>query len=225
MMHGHQEVVAVVPAFNEEQTIGDVVCTLVDSHFFADVVVVSDGSTDKTAERARQAGARVFECKQNRGKGAAMRYGVRETRAPLIFFCDADLIGLTRDHMRTLLTPVQSRALAMCVGLRDRGRIGIWLSKYLPIIGGERVLRREIFEAIPDRYLQGYRSELAMNACCKAFGLKMGTRPLPGLSIRRKMQKVGFWKGLLGFKGYVNMSVQLVHATWLIWVARFNGRF
>jgi glycosyltransferase involved in cell wall biosynthesis len=65
---------AIIPAFNEEGTIGEVVTGL--AGVVDRVLVVDDGSTDGTAERARRAGAEVLEYGGNRGKGHAIRQGV-----------------------------------------------------------------------------------------------------------------------------------------------------
>ncbi|HEU0051045.1 MAG TPA: glycosyltransferase family 2 protein, partial [Patescibacteria group bacterium] len=157
-----QDVAAVIPAFNEANTIGHIIPILKTSGFFSEVIVVDDGSTDETMNVAKKAGAQVIQLKKNGGKGSAMRAGVEAAHAPIIFFCDADVLGLTREHLRHLITPVQTRELAMCVGIRDRGWIGTWLARHLPLIGGERVLRREIFSSIPVSYLRGFRAELAM---------------------------------------------------------------
>ncbi|MDO8584142.1 MAG: glycosyltransferase family 2 protein [bacterium] len=216
------DIVAIVPALNEAPTIAGVISVLKSSGYFSEIIVVDDGSQDETAKNAESAGARVFVRKQNGGKGAALRFGIEQTHAPLFFFCDADLLGLTRDHIRLLVTPVLSGELAMCVGMRDRGRFWTWMAFRLPWIGGERALRREVIQAIPQTAFSGFRAELMMNACCRAFGLPMGARFLRGLTMRKKMQKVGFWKGL---KGYLSMFFQMVDAWWLGMSAKRKGKF
>lgn len=65
--------VAIIPAYNEEKSIGSVIRSL--SVFVDKVVVVDDGSQDKTAEVARAAGAVVLSHRLNRGQGAALQTG------------------------------------------------------------------------------------------------------------------------------------------------------
>lgn len=212
---------AIVPAFNEEQTIGGVVRALVASKFFRDVIVVSDGSTDQTANEAKKAGASmVHQYPWKHGKGAAMLHGVMHTDSPILFFCDADLIGLTVEHIRSLIEPVVKGELAMCVGLRDRGRAMLWLEHFLPLIGGERALRRQVFESIPDKYLQGFMMETAMNHYCRLHHEPVGTRNLVGLHIRRKMQKVGVLRGAWQ---YLRMAYEMTRAAFLVRVAGWKG--
>lgn len=68
-------VVAVVPAYNEEEAVGDVVRALLALPFAVEVVVVDDGSADRTAERARAAGAHVLRPAFNLGIGGAVQTG------------------------------------------------------------------------------------------------------------------------------------------------------
>ncbi|MBP9869498.1 glycosyltransferase family 2 protein [Patescibacteria group bacterium] len=216
-------VAAIVAAYNESPTIGPIVETLVESKLFRDVIVISDGSTDQTAEIARNAGASlVHQFPWKHGKGAAMMHGVAHTDAPILFFLDADLKGLRVDHLEKILEPIVNGKLAMTVGIRDRGKIGMALARILPLIGGERAMMRHVFEDIPDRFLQGFMVESALNYYCRSHHLRYGTVDLPGLKIRRKMQKVGFIKG---FPEYLHMGWQIVKAMIIVRVARLKGEF
>ncbi|MBI5655210.1 glycosyltransferase family 2 protein [Candidatus Uhrbacteria bacterium] len=216
-------VAAIVAAYNEEQTIGPIVSTLVNSKLFRDVIVISDGSTDRTAEISRAAGASlVHQMPWKHGKGAAMMHGVAHTDAPILFFLDADLKGLSTEHLKKIMQPVMSGKLAMCVGIRDRGKWGMKLAAYLPLIGGERIMERHVFEDIPDKFLQGFMVESALNYYCRSHHLKYGTVELPGLHIRRKMQKVGFLKGL---KEYMHMGYQIVKAMAMVRLGRLKREF
>lgn len=216
-------VAAIIAAYNEAPTIGAIVKTLVDSKLFRDVIVISDGSTDRTADVARENGASlVHQFPWNHGKGSAMMHGVAHTDADFLFFCDADLRGLRVDHVRAVLQPVLDGKLAMCVGLRDRGFLLTKLSRYLPLIGGERALQRHIFEDVRDTYLQGYMAESALNYYCSIRNLPYGSVELPGLTMRRKIQKLGVAKGL---RGYVRMSWQIFKGMMLVRRDHARGQF
>ncbi len=75
-------------AYDEAASIGRVVSNCVGHGM--EVLVVNDGSTDATAERAAQAGARVVSLSRNRGKGVALRRGAVEARGEFLVFLDAD---------------------------------------------------------------------------------------------------------------------------------------
>lgn len=64
----------IVPAWNEERTVGAVVSDLIDEGY--EVLVVSDGSTDDTAINARRAGARVVNLPINLGVGGGTSCGI-----------------------------------------------------------------------------------------------------------------------------------------------------
>jgi glycosyltransferase involved in cell wall biosynthesis len=82
---------AVIPAYQEERHIGEVV--LRTRAQLGHVLVVDDGSTDRTAEHARVAGADVIVHPQNRGKGETIRTGLRhwlEQQMDFVIVLDAD---------------------------------------------------------------------------------------------------------------------------------------
>ena len=79
----------VIPAFNEQEAIAAVVERLA-GRGFREVVVVDDGSSDATATRAEQAGARVVRHPYNKGNGAAVKTGVREAQGEVVLLMDAD---------------------------------------------------------------------------------------------------------------------------------------
>ena len=73
----YPRVLAVVPAFNEQESVGRTIEELVSVNPSVDVLVVDDGSGDHTAQVARQAGAIVCQLPYNLGVGGAMRAGYR----------------------------------------------------------------------------------------------------------------------------------------------------
>jgi glycosyltransferase involved in cell wall biosynthesis len=85
--------IAVVPAYNEEPNIARVVAELKEHDPGMDIVVVSDGSFDRTAAVARAAGARVLSLPFNLGIGGAVQTGFRyawENGYELAVRCDGD---------------------------------------------------------------------------------------------------------------------------------------
>ena len=84
----------ILPAYNEAQGIEDTLArvrqVLADLPFSSEILVVDDGSTDGTGEKAAAAGVRVATHTWNRGYGAALKTGILATRAPAILIMDAD---------------------------------------------------------------------------------------------------------------------------------------
>lgn len=81
-------IAALIPAYNEELTIGSIV--LLSREYVDEVIVVDDGSNDRTARIAEAAGARVIRHEKNKGKGAALKTGFKATDADIIVTLDGD---------------------------------------------------------------------------------------------------------------------------------------
>jgi len=80
----------IVPALNEAEAVGDLVRALRGGAAWHEVIVVDDGSTDGTGERAREAGAVVVRHPYNKGNGAAVKSGVRRATGDAILVVDGD---------------------------------------------------------------------------------------------------------------------------------------
>lgn len=117
---------AIIPAFDAERTVFEVVRE-VDRAWpeRGAVFVVDDGSRDRTAELAREAGARVLVHAQNRGKGAALRTGMEAAIAAgfdVAVTVDADGQHPAREAVRLVEADPDPRALVL--GVRDLVRDG-----------------------------------------------------------------------------------------------------
>ncbi len=80
----------VIPAYNEEDGITDVVRQIQALPLPVELIVVDDGSGDGTAARAEAAGARVIRHPHNRGYGAALKTGILASRGSAVVITDAD---------------------------------------------------------------------------------------------------------------------------------------
>jgi glycosyltransferase involved in cell wall biosynthesis len=179
----------VIPAYNEAATVGEVVEVALQSDLIDEVLVVDNASTDDTAAAAAKAGARVETCTVP-GKGQAMASGVAATGAPVIVFLDADLVGLVPGHVDRLADTVLSGRAAMACGLFDRGpMLNRLFLEVLPILTGQRALRREIFEGLHHKDQCGYKIEAALNSRCKELGEPVESFVCDGLWHRTKEEK------------------------------------
>ena len=89
-MQTKPEVTVVLPAYNEEQSIGATITKIKELHPDFEILVVDDGSTDNTKLEAEKAGAEVYEHPYNIGNGAAVKNGLRHATSKWIIMMDAD---------------------------------------------------------------------------------------------------------------------------------------
>jgi hypothetical protein len=177
----------VIVARNEASTIGDVV----DAWHRAgrgQVIVVDDGSSDRTGEEAVRAGCDVLLRGPGQGKGAAMRLGLRAVSTPRVAFSDADLRGFGPEHVHQLLDAGDD---GQVVGLRDGAELFSWL----PPIGGERVVPTDLARST---VLDGWGAELALNAQVATAGLPSRHVRMPGVTNTHR-------SGLLAALGWLRM--------------------
>ncbi len=190
------KVAAVVPAYNEEYTIGSILQVLQRCKAIDEVIVVNDGSSDRTAQVASSLGARVISLYPNRGKGGAMKAGAKATSADILLFVDADLVGLTEAHCYDLLEPVVSGRTDMTVGIFAGGRAPTTIAqKITPFLSGQRAIRREILEDIPQLEDSRYGVEVAISKYVAANGIRVEKVLLKDVSHVMKEEKQGFIPG------------------------------
>lgn len=186
----------VIPARNEEPTVGDVVRAAREAEGVGRVVVVDDGSTDGTAAAALAAGASVVSTQADQGdKGRALEIGFAATSEDVMVFFDADILGALPRHFEILAEPVLAGSAVLSCGIVDYGfKNPLFLR--LPPITGLRALRREIFAAVPVERRNGFRIEIMINEVVARRRLPSAIRVLTGLAHRSKIDKVGWRRGL-----------------------------
>lgn len=109
----------ILPAKNESAAIGATVSGIRQRYPDAEVIVVNDGSTDKTAAVAEEAGARVVHHPYSKGNGAAIKSGARAAQGEILVFMDADGQHDPADIPRLLALIEQGHD--MVVGARQKG--------------------------------------------------------------------------------------------------------
>ncbi|NOZ76591.1 MAG: glycosyltransferase family 2 protein [Euryarchaeota archaeon] len=137
---------AVIPAYNESRTIREVVEGALP--YVDGVIVVDDGSTDGTAERAGETPAEVIVQPRNMGKAEALRRGFREARdCDVVVTLDADLQHCP-DEIPKLVECIEEGA-DLCIGSRFLGKGGrmpmanrisnAWVRFVMGLLAGQRL--------------------------------------------------------------------------------------
>ena len=109
----------IIPAFNEERSIGKVI-TDIPKELVHEIIVVDNACTDRTVEVAESAGARVVR-EERRGYGYACLAGIAALNAPdIVVFLDGDYSDYPAE-MSMLVQPVLNGEAEMVIGSRTRG--------------------------------------------------------------------------------------------------------
>jgi len=193
-----ENVAAIIPAYNEEKYIGAVLSVLQPVQYLSEIIVVNDGSTDKTSEVARSFGVKVIDLPSNQGKGAAMRQGVLQTTASIILFLDADLIGLTSLQVCDLLLPVIQNYADMTLGLFHYGRpITDIAQKLTPFLTGQRAIKRWVLDILTEEdWLSGFGIEVTLTRIAKNLNIRILEIPLLNVTHAMKEEKMGIVRGV-----------------------------
>ena len=160
------------------------------------VLVVDDGSTDTTAQVALDAGATVLSIVENVGKGGAVFAGTSVLKTDVVLMVDADLTGLTPQHLRDLVAPLLAGTTDMTRGVFAGGR---WrtttVQRLTPQLNGQRAILREKLLSVPGLPESRYGIEVAITEQCKQAGWRTQDVALPGVSQVMKEEKLGFRRG------------------------------
>lgn len=170
-------VTVVIPAYNEEATIARTLAGAWALPGVNRVIVVDDGSTDKTAKTATAAGAGVIKTGTNRGKGTALKMGVQAVQGGVLLILDADL-GETAGEGEKILAPVLAGEADLCIGrlpaprkkagcgfVRTLAAAGITLLTGLKVtapLSGQRALSSRALAALENRFAPGFGLETGM---------------------------------------------------------------
>ena len=190
------KVCALLPAYNEAERIGVTIEALRARSQIGEIIVLDDGSTDGTADRARAAGASLVLTQNNSGKGAALAaaYAAGRDRADVFLLLDADL-GASAGEAIKLLPMLLRGEADMTVGLLPpdpdfaasgqsggRGlvvRLARWgiLRRtgraFTQPLSGQRAVRREVLEALGGTFAPGFGVEVDLTVRAIRAGFRV----------------------------------------------------
>ncbi|MFM8393067.1 MAG: dolichyl-phosphate beta-glucosyltransferase, partial [Acidobacteriota bacterium] len=136
----------IIPAYNEQNRIGktleETFRFLNEQSFESEVIVVNDGSSDRTRDLVNEyierygSRLRLLDNPGNRGKGYSVRSGMLAGRGELLLFYDADL-STPLSEVERVLTPIREDRYDVVIGSRalDRSLIGTHQSRFREFIG------------------------------------------------------------------------------------------
>jgi glycosyltransferase involved in cell wall biosynthesis len=186
----------VIPAYNEEKYISGVLAPLQGIEAIREIIVVSDGSIDHTVREAKKWNAVIIDLEHNIGKGGAMFAGFKAAKGEYILFLDADLIGLKRVHILSLILPVIRDEADMTLGIFGQGRIRTDLAQIIaPSLTGQRCIKKKWFCEFKMWANAGFGVETALTHFAIQKGLRIKNVDLPEMTHVMKEEKYGLVRG------------------------------
>jgi len=185
-------VVALVAAHDEEATIARTAKALAGMGSLASVVVLADGCTDRTADEALAAGARVLVAPRRMGKGGAIESALGHVASGDIYLLVDGDVADTASETEALVREVAEGRLDMAIGrlpVQAGGGFGLvktlsrtairWLTGFAPAepLSGQRAVRRECLEACRP-LAEGFGLETAMTIDAVRLGFRVGEVPI-----------------------------------------------
>lgn len=185
-----------IPAYNEASSIATVIVTAAAAKL-GPVLVVDDGSLDGTSGVAGRAGAEVLRLPRNTGKGGAVFAGASHLAADVVILIDADLTGLTPEHLSALALPVMRGEVDMTRGVFKGGRWSTTAAqKIVPQLTGQRAIRRELLLGLADLPSSRYGIEVVITEAARKGHWRTCDVRLPGVSQVMKEEKLGLVHGV-----------------------------
>ncbi len=191
------KIIAVIPAYNEENQVTGVLSAVTKVGLIDKVILVNDGSTDKTLKIARRFPVTLIDHKINHGKGRAIQSGINlvaKDKVDIFVFLDADLINLKPIHIKNLIEPLlTNNSLLMTVGLLTRSDNKSTTPEY----SGQRAIRKEFLNRL-DLSKLGFGVELAL------------TNRLKKIAKKKKVKEDNFRK-VIRFHGVTHIAKEEKH--------------
>jgi len=172
-----------IPAFNEENNIEYTIKGLKNfnntfcrkNRLDLDIMVIDDGSQDQTGLRALDAGVRVLQLKRNKGKGNALREGLKKTDGDIIVFLDADLRESSSEAYK-LISPILSNEADVVIARfkKQAKKKGLGFVKALAYYGVKCFTGKEITSALSGQ--RAFKKEVldAIGTIPEGFGIEVG---------------------------------------------------
>lgn len=212
----YQKISAIVCACNEENTIGNVIKTMLEHRQINELIVVNDGSDDGTADviqqshRVNPGKLKYISMPVNTGKGFAMYTGIRMSTGHILVFIDADLEGLQTYHIDQLINPLIGSNAAMVLGNPSGSFVHYQVDPF-KIFTGERALyKHELMPVLPKIRNSKFGAETVINLYYWAQKKHVRQVKLEGVTHFNKFEKTS---AIEATKGLTSEGQQILTTT------------
>ncbi len=200
-----EKVSIVICAYNEEGTIEYVVRTCHEFNPGSEIVVVDDGSEDKTPEilaaLKKEFDFKLVTLEENQGKSHAMVVGVEHAEREVILFWDADVTNIRKEHFDQVIEPVVSEdsEADMVLGSPSETLIDYRVNPFKSLTGERAMRKKDIVPILENIKDIRFGVETYINLYFQAHGKKVKYTLLDGLEHPTKYAKTSSGKATQEF--------------------------
>lgn len=222
----NEGVLAVIPVYNEEESIGETIESLRHIPIIDSIVIVNDGSTDNTEKIIMEHNVEYISFKKNRGKGYAIKKAIEEYDFNYLVLVDGDL-GKTSGEIEKLVYPVKNGEVDVTIAkfpkplkkggfgfVKRLAKYGVQMHTGVKLdtsLSGQRVYKKEVVEKI--RYIPNrFGVEVAMT---------VGTLR-NGFTVREVEVEMRHRETGRSLKDFIHRGKQFLNILWTIIVLFFR---
>ncbi len=185
----------IICTYNEEKTIADVVMACCKLNPDCEIIVVDDGSTDKTEnilnELSKEYSFRYEKLMKNMGKSWAMAHGVEISENEIILFFDADVSNIKKEHFEMLLNPIKDGSADMVLGQPSETLIDYRINPFNALTGERALLKKDLIPILDEIRDIRFGVETFLNLYYQAQGWRINYVLLKGLKHPSTYEKSG----------------------------------
>ena len=210
----------IICAFNEEKFVANVVRDCCKLNPESEVIVVDDGSTDRTAEilydLSKTHSFRYERLDENLGKSFAMAHGIEKSINDIILFFDADISNIRKNHFIDLLNPILEGKADMVLGQPSETLLHKKINPFKSLTGERALLKRDIIPILDKLRDQRFGVETFLNHHYQAKGKRIQFVMLEGLKHPTKYMKTTPYRATKEYleEGYEILLTQMGIANW-----------
>jgi len=195
---------AIICAYNEEKTLENVIISVAQSNLFDEIIIINDGSTDSTnniiLKLKKSFNLIDIHFTENKGKGYAMAEGIERAGGEILVFIDADLEGIKKKHLLSLIEPIIEKKADLVMGQPIIYLFSDYKINPLKYLTGERALYKKDILPIVDRIRYSkFGVETLINLYYKASNKKMKMVLLNGIKHYIKFEKTNSSKAFMQY--------------------------
>jgi len=191
----NQKVSIIICAYNEKETILNVLQQCRKYNRDAEIIVVDDGSEDGTpdviADVKQKLGLVQINIPTNQGKSNAMATGIEQAKNDIILFFDADVTGIRKEHFKHLLQPLygEEPEADMVLGSPRETLINYRFNPFRTLTGERSLFKKDVIPILDEIRDIRFGVETFLNLYYQAHGKKVKYTVLEGLTHPTKYEK------------------------------------